>query len=196
LERRGFVVAARTLVEFIAEGAFSQVSRGDVWWLSRKLADAMRASGDLRIEIYRQYEMATDGPGCGILELAIADAADEEGVLLLVRKYAARGRSFSSDLQRAIEHAAVGKRPSEDWAGARETFAVAVPKLRKALFAMTEADTAEARLAKDYLIAIDEFRDEYGPAESEPRHPDINSGRPWPIVADLEKVSSSVQRAE
>jgi hypothetical protein len=31
------------------------------------------------------------------------------------------------------------------------------------------------------LTAIDELRDDYGPAESEPRHPDIDSGRPWPL---------------
>jgi hypothetical protein len=46
---------------------------------------------------------------------------------------------------------------------------------------MTETDTAQGRLAKECLIAIDEIRDEYGPAESEPRHPDIDSGRQWPV---------------
>jgi len=29
---------------------------------------------------------------------------------------------------------------------------------------------------------IDELRDDYGSVEGEPRHPDIESGRPWPIV--------------
>jgi len=42
--------------------------------------------------------------------------------------------------------------------------------------------TWEAKLAKDALNAIDELRDEYGAPESEPRHPDIESGRPWPMV--------------
>jgi hypothetical protein len=31
-------------------------------------------------------------------------------------------------------------------------------------------------LAIACLSAIDELRDDYGPAESEPRHPDIDSG--------------------
>ena len=175
------MIAARTLLGFIAEGAFAQMAGGDVWWLSRKLADAMQADENLRMEVYRQYEQVPDGPGSGILEFAIAEAADEEGVLLLVRKHATQGKSFSGDLQRAIEHAAVGKRPSAEWAGASETFTAAVPKLRKALFAMSGADTAQGRLAKECLIAIDEIRDAYGPAESEPRHPDIDSGRPWPV---------------
>ena len=32
------------------------------------------------------------------------------------------------------------------------------------------------------LNYIDKLRDEYGAPESEPRHPDITSGRPWPIL--------------
>jgi hypothetical protein len=41
----------------------------------------------------------------------------------------------------------------------------------------------EAALAGACLTAIDELRDEYGPAEFEPRHPDVESGRPWPSTA-------------
>ena len=48
---------------------------------------------------------------------------------------------------------------------------------------MIKNDTAAAKLAEECLIAIDEFRDDYGQAESEPRHPDIDSGIPWPLVA-------------
>jgi hypothetical protein len=32
------------------------------------------------------------------------------------------------------------------------------------------------------LTTIDVLRDEYGPAGLEPRHPDIETGRPWPLV--------------
>jgi hypothetical protein len=184
LERRGPMIAAWTLLEFIAEGAFSQVSGGNVWWLSSKLADAIQADKDFRAEVYRQCQLAPDGPGSAILQAVIAEAADEEGVLLLVLKHATQGKAFSGELRRAIEQAAVGKRPSGDLAGASELFAFAVPKLRKELFAMTETDTAQGRLARECLIAIDEIRDRYGAPESEPRHPDIDSGRPWPVVED------------
>jgi hypothetical protein len=106
-------------------------------------------------------------------------------VLALVRKHAAQSKAFSGNLQRALQLAAVGDRPSPDWAGASEIFGMPLTGLRKELFAMAGADTAEGRLAKECLAAIDELRDEYGPAESEPRHPDIDSGRPWPVVASL-----------
>jgi hypothetical protein len=184
LERRGPVAAARTLLEFICEGAFSSVPGRDVWWLSRKLAGAMQTDGDFRAEVYRQYELAPAGAGSELLEAAIAEAADEAGVLILVRNHARQGKPFSGNLDRAIRHAAVGERPSPDWAEVREIFGVAVPTLRKALFGMIEGDTPEARLAKECLTAIDQMRDEHGPAESEPRHPDIDSGRPWPVAAD------------
>ena len=32
------------------------------------------------------------------------------------------------------------------------------------------------------LNAIDKLRDEYGAPETEPRRPDLASGRPWPII--------------
>src|SRR6266404_5028699 len=41
------------------------------------------------------------------------------------------------------------------------------------------ADDAAARC----LNLIDRVRDTYGAPESEPRHSDLASGRPWPIMA-------------
>jgi hypothetical protein len=46
---------------------------------------------------------------------------------------------------------------------------------------MSGNDT-EKRLAVDCLRAIDEIRDDYGQVDSEPRHPDITTGVPWPIL--------------
>jgi hypothetical protein len=183
LEHHGPTTAARALLEFISEGAFSSVPGGEVWWLSRKLAGVIRTDKNFRAEVYRQYRLAPAGAGNEILEGAIAEGADEEGVLVLVRKHAAQGKLFSGNLEGAIRHAAVGERPSQDWTGVSELFGIAVTTLRRALFAMIDGDSAEGRLAKECLMAIDEIRDEYGPAESEPRHPDIESGRPWPVVA-------------
>lgn len=47
---------------------------------------------------------------------------------------------------------------------------------------MISGQTREASLATEALNAIDELRDEYGAPGSEPRHPDIESGRSWPMV--------------
>jgi hypothetical protein len=114
--------------------------------------------------------------------MAIAEAADESGVLLLIRKYARQDKPFSGVLHTAIRQAAVGERPSDDWVGATVRFSLDVSGLRKELFNMISSGSAEASLAKQCLIALDEVRDEHGAPESEPRHPDIQSGKPWPIV--------------
>jgi hypothetical protein len=76
----------------------------------------------------------------------------------------------------------LGERPSANWAGANEVVSVPLPELRKRLFSMVKDDAAESRLAAACLTSIDELRDDYGPADSEPRHPDIDSGRPWPLA--------------
>jgi hypothetical protein len=87
-------------------------------------------------------------------------------------------------LQRAIHEAALSKQPAADWAGAYELHPVPLPELRKTLFAMTQDESpATAALAKACLAAIDELRDEHGASEFEPRHPDVESGRPWPPAA-------------
>jgi NACHT C-terminal Alpha/Beta 2 len=102
-------------------------------------------------------------------------------VLVLVQNHARRVEPYSGSIEAAIRHAVVDEQPSQDWAGARELYGIAVPSLRKTLFGMIQGDTPEAHLAWKYLTRIDELRDEYGPVESEPIHPDIESGRPWPI---------------
>ncbi|ESW68346.1 hypothetical protein X771_12330 [Mesorhizobium sp. LSJC277A00] len=55
-------------------------------------------------------------------------------------------------------------------------------ELRKRLFALTiSPDQDQAAFAVEYLSRIDALRQADGAAEDEPRHPDIESGRPWPL---------------
>lgn len=106
-------------------------------------------------------------------------------MLTLVRGHATRNKPFSGILYSAVRHLVEGQRPSRTWAETVEMFSRGVPQLRKTLFAMTTGHSAERQLAAACLNAIDLIRDEYGPAESEGRHPDIDSGRPWPDPALL-----------
>jgi hypothetical protein len=115
------------------------------------------------------------------LEAAIAEGADEAGVLVLVRSYASRSKPYSGSIDAAIRHATVGEEPSQDWTGARDFFGIAVPSLRAELFRMIEGNSPASQLAWRCLTHIDELRDEYGAVETEARHPDIASGRPWPV---------------
>jgi hypothetical protein len=117
-----------------------------------------------------------------VLEYAIAEAPDDEGILLIIRAYARQEKRELAALEPAIRHLAVGQRPSETFRGAVEQFSIDVADVRRRLFALVLRGDAEAQLAGDCLTLIDELRDEHGSAESEPRHPDITADRPWPTV--------------
>ena len=180
LEKRDTASAARVLLERVCDARLKiGAGEADGWTLSRGLARAMRAHANFRAEVYERFQRLPPGPSKSVVEGAIVEAADEEAVLLLVRDHAACGKAFNGALSTALRHVAVGDVPSE---AGQTTYMVSVPlpNLRKRLFALTEHDTAEARLAAACLATIDELRDDYGRAESEPRHPDIESGRPWP----------------
>ncbi len=69
-----------------------------------------------------------------------------------------------------------------DWPEAYNVHPVAVVELRKKLFALTVSDGHEANLARACLTQIDVSRDENGRPETEPRRPDIATGRSWPIL--------------
>lgn len=57
-------------------------------------------------------------------------------------------------------------------------------ELRRQLFVLTvSSDEDKAAFAVDYLTRIDMTRQEDGATLDEPRHPDIQSRRPWPRVA-------------
>jgi hypothetical protein len=72
-------------------------------------------------------------------------------------------------------------RPSENWKGAYNIIPAPAGELRRKLFAMTTADSPTGAAAR-CLNRIDEIRDEYGAPDSEPRHPDLASGKRWPVM--------------
>jgi hypothetical protein len=188
VEKRGTASSARLLLDLICEGVLTTPGGIDSWALGRKLARSMFIQSDFRVAVYGRYERLPPGLNREILERAIVEVADAEGVLVLLRSYAREGKPFDRNLYEAVRHTALGERPVANWEGAREVFGIPIPELRKKLFTMVADDDASGRLAVGCLTTIDEFRDEYGPAESEPRHPDVDSGRPWPLIVSGESV--------
>jgi hypothetical protein len=89
------------------------------------------------------------------------------------------GRSFLG--RQEIQSAVTEHIPVEDWKGAYNVIPVPAVDLRRKLLAMTGSGGKDDPAAR-CLNLIDKLRDEYGAPESEPRHPDLASGRPWPIM--------------
>jgi hypothetical protein len=118
-----------------------------------------------------------------VIERVVAELGTAEAVLALVRAYAEQRRGCDGLLQNAIREAALSQQRAPGWSGAYELHPVPLPELRKALFGMLVDGSPAALLAEACLTAIDELRDEYGSPEFEPRHPDVETGRPWPLAA-------------
>ena len=123
------------------------------------------------------------GKAGALIEHIFAKLGDVDCFMALVQGYAWQNRKFDGLLDMAIRGIALQKEPVEGWSGAYEYQPVAIAKLRKDLFAMLGGTPQEAALAEACLSAVEQLRDEHGSVASEPRHPDIASGRPWPLAA-------------
>lgn len=116
------------------------------------------------------------------IKFLIAEIADEEILLVLVQSYGEEGLEFDWMLKKIIEEIALGKKILAH-SQIFEYYSVNVLDLRKKLFGMVNEANAAADVAASCLELIDELRDKYGSVDTEPRHPDIESGRSWPLAA-------------
>lgn len=181
LERLGTISAMRLLLRLLEEGKLEN-RRGEDRLQSVSLAAVISADSAFRRQVYDTLERLPGGRSRGMVERAIVDAIDMEGIFLLLRGYARHDRGFDRFMYAAIEQLAIDRRPSSEWVGTHELIGRAVPELRKSLFGLIVGRAPEAELAVACLNFIDRLRDDHGPAKAEPRHPDIDSGLPWPLL--------------
>jgi len=151
--------------------------------LARELAGLLRSHAELRTNLTERYKTLAPGPGRSIMAAVVRELADPDGLLTLVGGYAAEHRRFDGMLKAMIEDVALRKDPVGGSDGSYELYGVDISELRRQLFSMLVCGTERSSVAEACLIAIDEVRDEYGRVDTEPRHPDITSGRPWPLAA-------------
>lgn len=184
LTKRNTLTAARILLDLVCNASFSG-KRGshDKMDFVNKLSALMNSHEQFRQEVYERFPRVTGSPANSILEHAIANAADADGILLLVRVGAAQDKRFrGTALYTALRHVLVGETTIES-SGMQQLYSLPAPELRKNLFDMVvNGNAAESRLATECLTVIDEIRDDYGHVESEPRHPNIEMGVPWPQI--------------
>lgn len=176
--RRGTLSAARRFVDLAANGAF-EGKRTDSWYMSRQIGALINEHPELRKHVYQFLKDGAKTPGLALLGEAVAEAPDADGLLLLLNIETEQKHSFIS--RSMIEKIVTEHRPSEDWKGAYEVVPLPAVELRRKLFAMT-TDGGPTDVATRWLNQIDKIRDEYGAPDSEPRHPDLSSGKPWPIM--------------
>ncbi|MGO4339921.1 NACHT domain-containing NTPase [Labrys sp. KB_33_2] len=170
--------AARSLVDLTISGALDGTSY-DGWHWRRELGGLISEFLEVRAYV---YDLLKDGPTTkqlASLASAVAEEPDTDGVLILIDCEIRTGHSFMG--RQAVESAVTEHVPAENWKGAYNIVPVPAAELRRKLLAMTGSGGKDDPAAR-CLNLIDKLRDEYGAPESEPRHPDLASGRPWPIL--------------
>ena len=173
------ISAARRLLDLIASGAFAaKSSSSDNWYLVQQLGGQLRVHPELRRHVYALLKDGANTKGLAMLAGAVAEDPDEDGLLLLV-KCEQQGLSFRG--WRTIESVVTEHVPIDGWSNAYNVVPVPAADLRRKLFAMT-TDGGPTDVAARWLTQIDGVRDEYGLPEGEPRHPDLGSGKAWPIM--------------
>lgn len=176
--RFGTPSSARRIVDLTVSGTFEGQS-GDEWQLSRELGHLIGIYPDLRSYVNNLLKDRPITRGLTRLVRAVAESPDEDGLLLLVGIEKELKRAVVT--QRAIERLVTEHVPVNDWEGAYNVMPVPADSLRQKLLALT-TDGGPADVAARTLRQIDWIRDERGMPESEPRHPDLASGKPWPIM--------------
>jgi len=182
VERRGTAKAIRGLLETITAQGDTMRSTTPYWSVSQGIVPVLRSSADARNAIYDVYASLPAGRAKQIAEASIAESGDTEAILFLVQQYGDQKRGFDGTIYTTLRRALVKEEPAPDGGNDTHLHSVSVTDLRKTLFRWSATNDATGHLALRTLKAIDELRDDYGAAEAEPRHPDIESGRPWPLA--------------
>ena len=181
---RGTLSAALRYVNLVADGVIGH-DKNNSWNITSNITLLLSEHPKLRTHVYDILENNTFTPSMALLAQAVADDPDIDGLLLLTQVEMKYKRSFITyfTLEKVInEH-----RPAENLDGFEEIIPVSATELRQKLLAMT-TDGSSTDVASRYLTLIDEIRDQYGVPDSEPRHPDLKSGKPWPIIKSASQV--------
>lgn len=178
VRRRGTLTSARRYLDLVLEG---KIDARDSWQASKQVAMLLNEHSELRDYAYGLLKEGTS-PNVWLLANAVAESEDPDGLLLLVELENKLRRSLIT--WRTIQRTVTEHVPSEHWRGDFDVLPVAATELRWRLLAMTTDGGAKDSAAR-VLRIIDQIRDENGAPDEEPRHPDLASGKPWPIlVAD------------
>ena len=172
----GTLSSARQLFDLIACGDL--FGQADDWLIARKIGGLIEAYPDLRSHLYNLLRGGTTTPRLATLARAVAESPDDDGLLLLLQCERGMKRTFVT--WQTIERLVTEHVPTSDW-GAYEVVPVPAENLRQKLLALT-TDGGAADAAARWLRQIDLIRDQYGMPQAEPRHPDLASGRLWPIM--------------
>jgi hypothetical protein len=146
--------------------------------LAREFAQLLDIVG-VRSYVYQLIRNENFVSGISRLTSAVSLNPDGEGLLLLIQLEASlKIRLVSGG---CVESVVTDSIPIEFSSNTFTVVPKSAPEIRAALLEMT-TDGGSNDVATQYLLRIDSIRDEYGIPINEPRHPNIHSGKPWPMM--------------
>lgn len=175
----GTLSSRLTIVTLVAQGSLKPGDGVDEWWLINELAALLGSDTELRTEVYKRLSGSHSAPGTRLLARAVAENPDEPGFRALMDLEEATGHRFISF--QTIERLVTKHVPDQHWTGSYAIVPVPAVRLRRFLLDLV-TDGGSHDAAARHLSQIDSIRDEYGTPLNEPRHPHINSGKPWPLL--------------
>ena len=176
---RGTQSSAMHFVDLIDGGRLYCNGDRDQHGMRRRVARLIDEYTDVRMQVHRILADAANSAGMRILTDAVAENPDMDGLMLLIQLDMKHGRAFASWY--TVEQVVTERIASKSWKGTYEVMPVPAAELRRNLLEMT-TDGGASDIAARYLRNIDAARERLGAHESEPRHPDIASKKPWPII--------------
>ena len=176
---QGTQSAAMKFVELIDEGSLYCNGDRDQRGLRRRVARLMDEHTDVRVQVHRMLADAATSTGMGILADALTENPDMDSLMLLIQLEMRHGRALASWY--TVEQVMTVRTASKNWEGTYDVMPVSASRLRRDLLEMT-TDGGTSDIAAKYLRNIDAARERLVVPESEPRHPNIASQKPWPII--------------
>ena len=185
--QRGTLSSAKRLIDLAAEGAFNKKEGMGRHEIYTSLATLLGQHPELRARIYNLLDSESSLPGRTLLAQAVAENLDEEGFLKLVELELAQKHGIAAWLH--VERVVSERIFSEGDEGSYYLRPMPANEVRRKLLSLT-TDGGTNDVAARYLVQIDHIRDQLGASDFEPRHPDLLSGKDWPILAAMQNASS------
>ncbi|MFW2449363.1 MAG: hypothetical protein ACN4E6_18760 [Qipengyuania pacifica] len=156
----------------------------DTYPLRQSLAAVVAHAGEVRTRAMSLLGEIRHAAKQATLADALAQTMDEQDAIQLLT-YAAEpdGAVMARVLIDRLEHAAVSRLPIQGMPNTFELEGAPLSRFRQLAFRRLLKKPEHPGL-RSCLQAIDHLRDEYGKPVTEPHHPDIESGCPWPSAAE------------
>jgi hypothetical protein len=172
------------LLEAVAAGKYGSPSdiKAGGYRLPGEVARLLKEKHDGEDLLIARFEEASSGSQKAFLASVICEFATTRSFLALANDPVGR-QTAKRQFHDTLTELTYRKNPLSPDGSTYELVPVDATQLRQALFRLTLADDPDtASFALSCLEKIDELRDEYGSIDTEPRHPDIATGRAWPQI--------------